>query len=306
MKFRRIVCTFAGALTAATAVSAQEPEPPITFRSSVEVVTIHATVRDRRGRPLRGLRPADFVVSDNGERQPIVSFHADSDAPVSVAFLVDVSGSMAIANKMSLASEVSKTVIGAMRHGVDEAALYTFDSRLTEQQPFTRELGSIGGALEGSEPFGTTSLYDAVAQAASKVQASAARHAAIVVITDGFDTSSALTAADVSGIASSIDVPVYVVATVAAADREVIAAPRDEEHYGADLRDLAAWSGGHVLVAGSRVEAQVAASTLLEELRHQYVLGIEAGGTGGWRRLDVRVSRDRHHVRARSGYFGTP
>ena len=79
-------------------------------------------------------------------------------------------------------------------------------------------------------------------------------------------------------------------------------APRSR--YRVNLRDLAAWSGGGVFVASSPLEAQAAAAALVRDLRHQYVLGIDAAATDGWRRLDVQVRKKGVIVRARSGYFG--
>jgi hypothetical protein len=125
------------------------------------------------------------------------------------------------------------------------------------------------------------------------------------VVTDGFDTSSRLTPGEVSAIASAAQVPIYVVATTAASDKTAV---RDDDGpakpYGVDLRDLAAWSGGGVFVAGSPLEAHAAAAALVRDLRHQYVLGIDAAVTDEWRRLDVQVRKKGAIVRARSGYFG--
>jgi hypothetical protein len=73
---------------------------------------------------------------------------------------------------------------------------------------------------------------------------------------------------------------------------------------GADLRDLSEWTGGHLVFAGSLAETVVVASDLLDELRQQYVLAIEAASTPEWRRLEVRVRRSSTSVKARSGYFG--
>jgi hypothetical protein len=97
---------------------------------------------------------------------------------------------------------------------------------------------------------------------------------------------------------------VFVLATVPSLDRRVIleAAP----HSGAaDLRDLAEWTGGQLAFASSFTESVVVASDVVNQLRQQYVLAIEAGDGPEWRRLDVRVTRPSSAVvRARSGYFG--
>jgi VWFA-related protein len=276
-----------------------------TFRSSVDAVPVRASVRDGDGRPIRGLVQRDFTVLDNGEQRPIRMFQADVAAPITAAFLVDVSGSMSVGNRMALAHDVLLHTTRALRPGEDEAALFTFDTRVDERRRFSSDFGDLASVLLGIEPFGATSLYDMVADTAKRIQTTPSAHAALIVVTDGFDTSSTLTPVEVSAIASGAQIPIYVVATTATADK---AAVRDDDGpakpYGVDLRDLAAWSGGGVFVASSQLDAQSAAAALVRDLRHQYVLSIDAAATNEWRRLEVQVRKKGAIVRARSGYFG--
>jgi Ca-activated chloride channel family protein len=283
-----------------------QSQEPLTFKASVELVPIHASVRDGRGRPLRGLQQRDFEVFDGGVPQRIVTFEADERAPISVAFLIDVSGSMSVAGKLSLARAVISSLLGSLQSGRDEAALYTFDSALHERQALTRDLDSVARAFPVVEPFGSTSLYDAVAATADRVKEQATARRAIVVITDGVDTSSQLTASEVSGLASSIDLPVYVIAAIATADRGNLMGDRTvpADSYAADLRNLADWTGGTLLVASSEFDATRQAAALVTELRHQYILGIDAASASGWRALTVSVRAKSAVVKARSGYFG--
>jgi hypothetical protein len=113
------------------------------------------------------------------------------------------------------------------------------------------------------------------------------------LLTDGIDTSSTMAARDVSGLASSIDVPVFVVATVPSIDQRLVleASERGTGANAADLRDLSDWTGGQLVFASSFVETAVAASNFIDELRQQYILAIEAASGREWRRLDVRVRR---------------
>ena len=276
------------------------------FRSGADVVTIQASVRSNRGRPVAGLTAADFEVRDNGELRPILSLRADLRSPISLAILVDMSGSMAVGSKIAMARHAFDSVIGHLRSGEDEVAVFTFDSALHARRPFTNDLARLEGAVDEFEPFGSTSLYDAAAAAARQLADRSATHKALIVLTDGTDTSSSLTASEVSGLASSIAVPVYVVATVPSLDqREMMeASERAGQSEAADLRDLAAWTGGQLVFASSFTETGLAASRLVNEVRQQYILAIEAADTREWRRLDVRVKRPSSVVKARSGYFG--
>ena len=284
----------------------QGHKPPATFRSSVDLVSIQASVKDRRGRPVRGLTTADFEVRDNGQPRPILSMRSDQPSAVSLAILVDMSGSMRVGSKIAMARQAfDHPRWPAARRGGRGRALHV---RLgAPRAPGVHErLPRLSRRARRSRPFGTTSLYDATAATARRLAERPATHKAIIVLTDGIDTSSALTLAEVSGVASSIDVPVYVVATVPSIDQRAMleAATHSTASDGADLRDLAEWTGGQLVFAHNAVETVTLASNLLDELRQQYVLAIEAAG-------DRRVATARSPreevsaiVKARSGYFG--
>ncbi|MEO8256542.1 MAG: VWA domain-containing protein [Acidobacteriota bacterium] len=275
------------------------------FRSAVDVVTIQASVRDARGRIVSGLTTPDFEVRDNGQLRPILSLQSNRLSPVSLAILVDMSGSMQVGSKVGMARQAYDAVLSQLRNGEDEVAVFTFDSSLHERLDFTRDLTTLRGALFEFAPFGATSLYDATAASARRLAARSATNKAIIVLTDGIDTSSAMTARDVSGLASSIDVPVFVVATVPSLDQRVILenSERSTPSSAGDLRDLSEWTGGQLLFATTAVESAGAAVSLVDGLRQQYVLAIEAANGREWRRLDVRVRRPSTVVKARSGYY---
>ncbi len=276
-----------------------------TFRGAVDVVTIQASVRDARGRVVGGLRSTDFEVRDNGQLRPILSLRSDRLSPLSLAILVDMSGSMRVGPKITMARQAYDSILSQLHQGQDEVALFTFDASLHDRLDFTRDLGALKGALSEFEPFGTTSLYDATAATARRLAAQSATNKAIIVLTDGIDTSSEMTAREVSALASSIDVPLFVVATVPSLDQRIMleTSQRATPSDAADLRDLAEWTGGQLVFTTTNAETVVAAASLIDELRQQYVIAIEAATGREWRRLDVRVRRPSTNVKARSGYF---
>jgi Ca-activated chloride channel homolog len=286
---------------------AQDPSSPQreTFRSAVDLVTIQASVKDAHGRIVNGLTTNDFEVRDNGQLRPILSLRSDRQSPLSLAILVDMSGSMSVSPRIAMARQAYDALLAQLHPGRDEVALFTFDSSLHDRRDFTRDLASLRDALSEFEPFGTTSLYDATAATARQLAARSGSHKAIIVLTDGIDTSSEMTAREVSGLASSIDVPVFVVATVPSLDQRLMlqALERSMPSDAADLRDLAEWTGGQVVFATTLAETIVASTSLIDGLRQQYVIAIEAANGREWRRLDVRVRRPSTVVKARSGYF---
>jgi VWFA-related protein len=288
-------------------VSAQEP-PVTTFRSSIDVVSVSAVVRDRKGRFVGNLERKDFIVAEAGQVRPILDFRAQADGPVKLAMLFDISGSMRVGTKAVDARQAARHVFGALKTG-DEAALFSFDTRLDRVTPFTSDLASLDAALDRVQsPYGQTSLYDAIADTARLVAAEGPgkgrvpQRSAVVVLTDGIDTRSRMTSDQVSTLASSIDIPVYIVAVVSMIDdpRRAIGTP--PEMTGA-LPDLARWTGGEMFVASAPAHASLAARQIVDELRHQYMLAFEASSQReGWRPLEVRARDAALTVRARAGY----
>ncbi|MGH9374406.1 MAG: VWA domain-containing protein [Vicinamibacterales bacterium] len=295
--------------TGAPQTTEQTPVPR--FRSSVEVVSVAAVVRDRRGRLVKDLEKKDFEIVEAGERRPIIDFRAEVNGPVKVAVLLDISGSMRVGQRTDDARQAASHIFSSLA-GKDQAAVFTFDTALAQAQSFTSSRQKLEDAIESAEkPFGQTSLYDAIARTARTVAVASAsgpkgipQRSAVVVITDGIDTKSNLKPADVSVVASSIDVPVYIVAVMATVDD-----PRETNHersvaVASDLQELARGTGGELFIASAPAHASVAARQMVSELRHQYVLAFKASSHAGWRPLEVRTRQGSLIVRARTGYSG--
>jgi Ca-activated chloride channel family protein len=283
-------------------------ESQATFKAAVEVVTVSVAVRDSRGRIVRDLKRSDFNVFDTGAVREIKDFYF-GESPISLAVLLDISGSMAVGGNMERARHAVRLSMGTLREE-DEAALFTFDSSLREVVGFTKDLELISRiSLEG-KPWGITSLYDAIAGAAEAVTERANRHRALLVITDGVDTGSRLTAPEVSGIASSIDVPVYLLTVVNPLDHPGgdlgVVASDGSSTPTATLADLARWTGGDMRIASVPAHTVSAVQDLFAELRYQYLITFEPGARPGWHPLEIRTRNGNQIVHARSGYFAGP
>ena len=301
--------TAAGAGPGVAQPTAQSVQDKPMFRSGVDLVSVAAVVRDRRGQVVRDLSRDDFIVLENGTPRPIVEFSPAEGGPVSLALLFDVSGSMAMAPNRTAARRAVDHLLSWLNPGVDEVALYAFDSHLEEVQPLTADAEAVRASLAGLGAFGMTSLYDAIGDVARRLAQRGTWRRAILVVTDGLDNGSRLTPSEVSGLASATDVPVYVVAVVSpvdrAGDRAYAGGGTVADGAGA-LSSLARWTGGEAFAVSGDADASLAARTVLAALRHQYVLAFESEGPAGWRPLDIRLRRRELTVRARSGYFSTP
>ena len=284
-------------------------EPQATFKAGVEVVTVTASVRDERGRVVQGLKVSDFEVMDTGLPRQIRDFYV-GESPISLAILLDISGSMAVGGNMERAREAVNIATMNLRDAGDEAALFTFDSKLVEVVDFTKDLGRIRRVSLEGKPWGQTSLYDAIGSAARAVSERATRHRALLVVTDGVDTGSRLTPAEVSGIASEIDVPVYLLTVVNPADHPggefAVLANEGKKTETATLADLARWTGGDMRIASVPAHTVEALQDLFHELRHQYLITFEPGTRPGWHPLEIRTRKKNLVVRARSGYMSGP
>ena len=202
---------------------------------------------------------------------------------------------------MGQARESAGHLLGWLESGRDEAAVFTFDTRLDEVAAFTTDLASLPARLDAVRPFGATSLHDAIAQAAQRVSTRVGRRRAVVVFTDGNDNFSRLNPGEVSGIASAIDVPVYIIGLASTVDDP--SADGAQSPLKGPLSDLTAWTGGRTFVVSAPAHRSVAARQIVEELRHQYLMAFESSGTPGWHPLEVRALGKDLTVRARSGYI---
>jgi Ca-activated chloride channel homolog len=300
--------TVRAAAREAQAPTPQTDAPTPTFRAQVEAVTVAASVRDRRGRIVRGLGKSDFQVRESGFRRHILDVYS-GDAPISLGVLLDISGSMGIGGNMDRARDAVGAAMRNLRAGSDEAALFTFDSALEEVVPFTMDLDRVRRVSLAGAPWGKTSLFDATAAAARHVADRTNRHRALLVITDGVDTGSKITAADAARAASAIDVPVYLLAVVNPmdhrSDRIGMFQADAKATDVATLADLVRLTGGDSRVSSAPAHTATALRDLFSELRYQYLITFEPGLRLGWHPLDIRGPKNLV-VHARSGYMAGP
>lgn len=158
------------------------------FRSGIELVNVTATVIDSNGRFVTGLRQSDFTVYEDGRPVEIAYFSAER-VPLSLGIVLDTSGSMAGAKIQAARAALDRFLKNLLGPG-DEVFLYRFDTTPRLVQGWTTEYGRISAELARLHPDGATSLYDAVARALPLVQSGRHRKKAMLVISDGMDTSS--------------------------------------------------------------------------------------------------------------------
>lgn len=288
----------------AGATIAQDPQQRPTFRATVQRVAVAATVRDRRGKTVANLTQADFVLLDSGRPAKIIDFRS-GEAPVSLALLADYSGSMDLADKRAAVKAIVGHVLSWLSPETDQVGLFAFDKQIQVLHPFGPAPGRVLEALDTLKPYGKTSLFDAIAETGKQVAAEGHERRAVLAITDGADNASNLTPSEVSSLASSIDVPVYLIVVISPLDRAESATVIDDRltaMLSGRLGELARRTGGEIFAAVGPAKTSVAARQIVTELRHQYWIAFEPSTQPGWHPIDLRTRDKELVVRARSGY----
>jgi VWFA-related protein len=303
-----ILAMLVGFVSAATATPQQTPGTPPTFKAGVDLVTVSVVVKNREGKPVTGLTRQDFELTDAGRVRNISDFRSDA-ARVSLAVLLDTSGSMQIDPKWTNAIDAITRLSAELQTGRDQIALLTFDNELHEVQPYTTTPADVVRKLHSVRPFGSTALYDAVVQAGRTLVAQGESRRAVIVVTDGLDNRSRSTAASASAVVSAVDMPVYTIVVTSPHDRaedEGVAGDRSGTRPAGTLENLSQWTGGALFQGGTAAESETAVRQIVAELRHQYVMSFESSAPAGWHPLTVRVRDGKLVVRTRSGYVAGP
>lgn len=286
----------------AAAQSTEAPAPVATFKSGVDLVSVTAVVRDKKGRVVRSLQPTDFSVAEDGNDRKIISIQSDSNAPASIAFLVDSSGSMALGTARQSSRHICDWVLSTLNKQQDDAALLSFDTRLLTLREFTGSFEQVRTGLDEIGAWGATSIYDAIAGTSAIVANRARNRRAVIVLTDGADNWSAYTPQEVAWIASTIDVPVYVFAVGDGVNAEAAAA--NPAALNSPLAELARSTGGDFFIASNHTLAISGITRLVDDLRHQYLIAFEPSTSGGLRRIDIRTRKTDLRVTSRKWYTG--
>ena len=274
----------AATLGASVLTAAQQP----TFSSRLEAVRVDALVNEG-GQPVRGLRPDDFVVLDNGIPQT-VDLASFETLPVNVILALDHSKSVT-GDRLAQLQNAARTVLRALAPR-DQAALVTFTHRVALQQALTHDGSAVVAAVDAAEPGGQTSLFDGVYAALLAGVNDPSRNL-VLVFSDGVDTASWLSPAQVIETARRSDAVVYALS------------PKDAGSA-TFLRDLADQTGGSAFEVDSLQQLASRFVAILEEFRHRYLLSYSPKGVqpGGWHKLEVRVKNRRATVKAGPGYIG--
>jgi Ca-activated chloride channel family protein len=314
---RRAISPRIGALLAlcglvlTTASAEQEPEAqadaPFREELSVGYVLVPIVVRSPKGF-VRNLEPDDFRLSVDG--QPVVpdSFESAHDAPVSLLFAQDLSGSMGMGPKLDYSRRAVEFFLQHRLPG-DTFALSSFASGLlTVDVPYTDNVDVLREAITLWRGWGRTALHDAVAWLPSVAGERGAIKRAAILVTDGVDNASTFDPATARERVRAAQLPVYVIGLSTGDPYAVDTGGEKLYGYADVLNRLASLSGGGYHSATEATHVQAACRAILDELRHQYVLGFPTreSGSPSYREILVEVDGHKRSVSFRQGYHGGP
>ena len=291
-------------LVSLNAQTAQQPEGPTLFRANVDVVSLNVTVVDTQNRYITDLGEGDFTVFEDGSRQELTYFNR-TNLPIALSLLIDTSASME--NRMQFAQDAA---IGFARKLRDQdlAQVVDFDSRVEVLQDFTNEIPELEKAIRTTSPGGSTSLHNALyisLKELAKIKprtSDEVRLRAIVVLSDGEDTSSLVSYEEVLDLAKRSETAIYTIA-LQAKDSAQTKGFREAEFV---LRQFAQETGGRAFFPSRPEDLRDVYGQIADELSSQYSLGYASKNTrrdGGWRRIAVQVARPQAIARTKRGYY---
>jgi Ca-activated chloride channel family protein len=302
---------FAAAMACATvAVTAQQmpgirrPADQI-FRATVEMVSLNVTVVDAQNRYVTDLDRSDFGVFEDGAKQEITYFNKTS-LPIALSLLIDTSASME--QRMSTAQEAAVGFAKRLRPQ-DLAQVVDFDTRVEVLQEFTGDIAALETAIRATQPGGSTSLHNAIyisLKELAKIRAKSdddVRRRAIVLLSDGEDTSSLVSFEEVLDLAKRSETAIYAIGLQSRDGGGIGKGFREAEFV---LRQLAQETGGRSFFPQRPEELSDIYGVIADELSSQYTIGYAPSNQrrdGAWRRLNVQINRQGTAARTKRGYF---
>lgn len=299
----------AAPLAADEAAAPPPPAPPPTFSGEVAVdwILVPVIVRSRKGY-LRDIPREDFELRVDGKQVRFQDFEKRGEASWSLVLLQDLSGSMGVGGRLAASQEAARYFLDRGRPG-DEFALASFASGSTSVDvPFTEDMEALRESVASWEAYGKTALHDAVGRLPEITGDSRNVKRAAILVTDGVDNASALSANEARELVRRAELPVYVLG-LESGDPLVVDERGEKLYRYADMLNLLSHlTGGRYFPIAGPDDLKEACATIADDLRYQYVLGFDTSGRGesGFHRITVGVrGKNEVRIQTRLGYRGT-
>jgi Ca-activated chloride channel homolog len=280
-------------------LSAQQPS----FRAGVDIVSLNVTVTDAATHYITDLEEGDFLVFEDGIKQN-VTFFSRRQSPIALSLLLDSSASME--EHLPVLQQAATNFVHKLKSN-DIAQVIDFDSRVEIRQGFTGNQAELDTAISQLAAGGSTSLHNAIYIALKELRKVRAvneedvRRQALIVFSDGEDTSSLVSFDEVLDLAKRSETSIY---TIALRGADVQAKGFREAEF--VMRTLAQETGGRAFFPAKIDDLNGVYTQIADELASQYTLGYTSANPrrdGAWRRIVVQVSRPNVTPRTKKGYY---
>jgi Ca-activated chloride channel homolog len=267
---------------------------------NVDLVNVYFTVCNKRGRLIPNLDRESFAVYEDNSLQVITNFSRETDLPLSIALLIDTSGS--VRYKLAFEREAAIGFLNStLRQGLDRAAVVTFDSTIDLRQDYTNDQQVLANALRRIRSGGGTRLYDALLFLVNGSLAGRDGRRAIILLTDGDDNSSRTSAGEVVEAAQRNNVAIYAISVNSVGFRF-----DDSDRGDGALEILGTETGGKAFFPKRLKDLHAHFRAISKELRSQYSIAYRSANPkrdGAYRKIRIDVKDAHYFVRARSGYY---
>ncbi|TES87050.1 MAG: VWA domain-containing protein [Candidatus Aminicenantes bacterium] len=278
---------------------------------AVSAISIAVTVQDKKGRYINDLTKEDFSIYENNEKRDLTYFSHDFKAPLSLTVLLDVSGSMALQDKLKESKESLKYLATFLLGLDDEFSLLIFaDGEVEVGMNFSNNKNYFLAVLEKTEAYGQTALNDAVTVTPEFANKGNNEKRAILLITDGIENDSQYSHYQAVEIARRVDIPIFTIGYKIPLSDQYLKKYKHSPSLTSfgivySLERFSRATGGKAFFINQAEELKTALREIKEELSHQYILGYTSyrNQENEYREIKVITSKKKYKVRTREGYY---
>ena len=294
-----------------TSFAQAKKKQEISYDVAVTAISIAVSVQNRKGRHITDLKKEDFSVYENNKKRDITYFSHDFEAPLSLTVLLDVSGSMALQDKLSESKDALDYLMKHLLTDRDEVSLLIFaDGDVEVASRFSKEKTDFLSVLERTEAYGQTALNDAVGVSPDFANKGNNEKRALLLITDGIENDSEYSPEQAIEVARRVDIPIYTIGYKIPLEEQFLKKYKRSKGLTASgitksLERFSEATGGKAFFVNKVLDLKNALRLIKQELSHQYILGYTSytDPDNEYRKIRVVTKKKSYRVRTREGYY---
>lgn len=295
----------------ALSLAQEKKKQEIAYDVAVTAISIAVSVQNRKGRHITDLSKEDFFVYENNKKKDITYFSHDFEAPLSLTVLLDVSGSMALQEKLNESRDALNYLMKHLLTDRDEVSLLIFaDGDVEVASRFSKDKSDFLSVLERTEAYGQTALNDAVGVSPDFANRGNNEKRALLLITDGIENDSEYSPEQAIEVARRVDIPIYTIGYKIPLNEQFLKKYKRSKGLTASgitesLERFSEATGGRAFFINKVLDLKNALRLIKQELSHQYILGYTSytDPDNVYRKIRVVTKKKSHRVRTREGYY---